>query len=162
MDKLKARVVCAVVTLLVQLASPVASLTQENHDPNYKSLSGIWEGTYDIHKIGKCSIDSSNHFAWVTFDIKPDGTFRASVSFRGPKDKKARTWVGSFDKDRRLQATEDAKATCNNQTRKYEATFSGTIIETEGKLFLEIEGRLEACPDQGCIFKVVYRITKKS
>jgi hypothetical protein len=160
--KYKPQLVLFSLLLLSQVTSSVEGLIQESHQPDYTSLSGVWEGTHNTYKMGRCSIDSSDRSVWITLDIAPDGTFKAAVSLRGPKDGKARTWTGQFDKENRFRATETTRAYCGNQKREYKVKYSGKVIEKEGKLWLEIEGKEEACPDQGCIFKVSYRVTKKS
>ena len=155
-------IVILLLGIIALATSSPERLLQQGGNPDFTSLSGVWEGRIHIIKAGKCSIEGSeskNYRVWITLDVASDGSFTAIISQE--KVKITRTWTGQFNKDLELIAMGTGKAKCEQQSRDYKIDYTGKVKEKKGQLTVEIRGRDEACPMQGCVFNEIYELKRK-
>jgi hypothetical protein len=131
-------------------------------------LSGAWEGTEGQAQRGDCSIggqagpQTGIHYVpvrWIV-NVAADGSFSAEIYYRA-QTKPAEILVGKIDKDSNVELVASRVAGCNRQSRKYQITYLGKVIQKKGKYELELKGRDVACPEMKCVFERRIQLKKK-
>jgi hypothetical protein len=132
------------------------------------SLSGQWKGSYSILQRGRCTVGRfarSDHPIEVSIAATAEGSIHARVvSDRKSTGSSPATaeWSGSVGADdSTITFLVPGRATCEDTPREYQIAVSGTVRAKKGVLQLQLEGDDQPCPNMGCTFKRVYKLSQK-
>jgi len=136
-----------------------------------ESLSGDWSGTFDVRQAGKCTVglrhDRRFQGKAVTdkyrfrMTVESDGSFTLSQYQKGKTEPGPALVWGSLDGALHVAALRTTQAECSNVSSERRSKLTGQVARGPSGPVVEMAGQEATCPQEGCLFDIVYRLTRE-
>ena len=144
-------------------SQPPHSQPLDLHGAGLESLSGDWNGSFEVRKAGSCTVQGQNE-AVTPFHcrvtIRADGGFDVRGYEPDGSQSKAPAAIGVVDASFRVTALRAYQADCPSGPSDTKTQLLGQIAEEPEGTVLEMAGLDEACPKSGCAFRLRYRLVR--
>lgn len=129
-----------------------------------RQFSGNWEGDFLVTQLGDCTADGgvrSKHAARLVVTVESDGAVTAREHFEGATVPVKDDWKGHLSPDLTIKLETTTMAMCRGGRNDYRLEYTGKIKQRKGKSELELKALDAACPDAGCTFQRMYKLTQR-
>jgi hypothetical protein len=129
----------------------------------FVALSGEWGGTFEARQAGDCTLNGKNKSS-LPVQMQIQVSNRGAIEIVEHKNESRSNGdariSGTISPDGRVAARRIFQAKCSGSPHEVETLLAGAVTDSPHGRQLEMSGVQAPCPDNGCKFKVTYRVVK--